>query len=165
MIDREVKIVQDFDKIYSEYFAEVYKFVFSLCQNSVLAEEITQETFFKALKNIKSFKGNCRISTWLCKIAKNTFYSYAKKHNKQEDYPLEIIISDENIEKRFENKETAYRIHKVLHKLNEPYKEVFWLRAFGELSFLQIAALFDKTESWARVTYYRAKIIIKEEIK
>ena len=156
--------MQDFDKIYAEYFSEVYKFVLTLCQNSVLAEEITQEVFFKALKNIESFKGECKLSTWLCRIAKNTFYDYAKKNNRQVDYPLEIIISDENIEEKFADKETAYSIHKVLHKLNEPYKEVFWLRTFGELSFAQIGSLFDKTESWARVTYYRAKILIKEEL-
>lgn len=156
--------MQDFDKIYAEYFSEVYKFVLTLCQNSVLAEEITQEVFFKALKNIESFKGECKLSTWLCRIAKNTFYDYAKKNNRQVDYPLEIIISDENIEDKFADKETAYSIHKVLHKLNEPYKEVFWLRTFGELSFAQIGSLFDKTESWARVTYYRAKVMIKEEL-
>lgn len=156
--------MQDFDKIYAEYFSEVYKFVLTLCQNSVLAEEITQEVFFKALKNIESFKGECKLSTWLCRIAKNTFYDYAKKNNRQVDYPLEIITSDENIEDKFADKETAYSIHKVLHKLNEPYKEVFWLRTFGELSFAQIGSLFDKTESWARVTYYRAKILIKEEL-
>lgn len=156
--------MQDFDKIYSEYFTEVHKFVLTLCQNSELAEEITQETFFKALKSIDSFKGKCRIGTWLCQIAKNTFYIHTKKYGRQTNFSLETVASYENIEQKFENKETAYRIHKVLHKLNEPYKEVFWLRTFGELSFSQIAALFDKTESWARVTYYRAKTIIKEEV-
>ncbi len=157
--------MQDFDEIYSKYFSEVYKFVLGMCQNPVLAEEITQEAFFKALKNIDGFKGNCKLSTWLCKIAKNTFYSYARKQNGQVDYPLEIIISEENIEEQFADKETAYAIHKVLHKLSEPYKEVFWLRIFGELSFAQIGALFSKTESWARVTYYRAKVMIKEELQ
>lgn len=158
-------MVQDFDEIYSQYFSEIYKFVLSLCQNPALAEEITQETFFKALKNIDRFKGNCKLSTWLCNIAKNTVYSHAKKQNKQVDYPLEKLLSQENIEEQFSNRETADAIHKVLHKLKEPYKEVFWLRAFGELSFSQIGALFDKTESWARVTYYRAKVLIKEELQ
>ena len=155
----------DFDKIYAEYYSEVYKFVVSICQNPMLAEEITQESFFKALKSIDSFNGNCKLSTWLCKIARNTLYSYTKKHNRQVDYPFDITISSENIEEQFADKETAYAIHKVLHKLNEPYKEVFWLRIFGELSFAQIGALFEKTESWARVTYYRAKIMIKEELQ
>lgn len=158
-------MVEEFDKIYTEYFLEVYKFVISLCQNPELAEEITQETFFKAIKNIERFQGDCKFNTWLCKIAKNTFYSYAKKHNRQVDFSFDVIISDENIEKQFVDKETAYAIHKVLHKLKEPHKEVFWLRIFGELSFAQIGAIFDKTESWARVTYYRAKIMIKEELQ
>ena len=157
--------MEDFDKIYADYFSEVYKFVLSLCQNPTLAEEITQESFFKALKNIDSFNGNCALGTWLCKIAKNTFYSYTKKHNRQIDYPLDTMISDDNIEKNLVDKETAYAIHQAIHKLNDPYKEVFWLRTFGELSFAQIGALFDKTENWARVTYYRSKIMIKEAIK
>lgn len=156
--------MEDFDRIYAEYFSEVYKFVLSLCQNPTLAEEITQESFFKALKSIDRFNGDCAIKTWLCKIARNTLYSYAKKHNKQVDSPLDIIMSDENLEEQFTDKETAYAIHRVLHKLSEPYKEVFWLRTFGELSFDQIGELFSKTESWARVTYYRARILIKEEI-
>ena len=157
--------MEDFDQIYADYYSEVYKFVLSLCQNHSLAEEITQESFFKALKSIDSFNGNCKISTWLCKIARNTLFSYTKKHNRQVDYPLDIILSDENIEEQFADKETAYAIHKVLHKLNEPYKEVFWLRILGELSFAQIGALFEKTESWARVTYYRAKVLIREEVQ
>lgn len=157
--------MQDFDKIYAEYFAQVYKFVIILCQKQELAEEITQETFFKALKNIDSFGGNSKISTWLCQIAKNTYFDYAKKHDLSIDYPFENIPSDENIEERLDDRESAYEIHKVLHKLKEPYKEVFHLRTFGELSYTQIAALFGKTESWARVTYYRAKVLIKEELK
>lgn len=157
--------MQDFDKIYGDYFKEVYKFVLTFCQNVSLAKEITQETFFKALKNISKFDGKCKIQTWLCKIAKNTCFDYLKKNNLKEDILLEIIPSEENIEKEFLEKETAYSVHKVLHNLKEPYKEVFWLRTFGELSFLQIGELFEKSESWARVTYYRAKVFIKEELE
>ena len=156
--------MEDFDRIYADYFSEVYKFVLSLCQNPTLAEEITQEAFFKALKNINNFKGDCKLNTWLCIIAKNTFYSYTKKHGRQSGYLDDFAPSGDDIEERFADKEMAYEIHKVLHKLKDPYKEVFWLRTFGELTFAQIAALFCKTESWARVTYYRAKILIKEEI-
>lgn len=163
--ERKVRKVQDFDKIYGDYFKEVYKFVLTLCQNYSLAEEITQETFFKALKNISKFDEKCKIQTWLCKIAKNTCFDYLKKNNLKEDCLFEIIPSKENIEEEFLEKETAYSIHKVLHNLKEPYKEVFWLRTFGELSFLQIGELFEKSENWARVTYYRAKVFIKEELK
>jgi len=157
--------MQDFEQIYAEYFSEVYKFVLTLCQNPDLAQEITQESFFKALKNIDSFKGHCKISTWLCKIAKNTFYSYNKKNKKQAEFSCDAILSSENLEKQFEDQETARAIHTALHKLNEPYKEVFWLRTFGELSFAQIGEIFSKTENWARVSYYRAKILIKEKLQ
>ena len=156
--------MEDFDKLYTQYFSEVYKYVLSLCHDPLLAEELTQEAFFKALKRIDAFHENCKISTWLCEIAKNTFYNYARKHSRQAEYSLDRILSEENIEERFADRETAYAIHKVLHKLKEPYKEVFWLRTFGELSFAQIGSLFGKSESWARVTYYRAKIKIKEEL-
>ena len=157
--------MEDFDQIYAKYFSEVYKFVLSLCRDPGLAEEITQEAFFKALKHIDSFNGDCRLSTWLCKIARNTFYSHAKKHGRQTELSFDTLISDQNMEERFADKETAYAIHHALHRLKEPYKEVFWLRTFGELSFSQIGALFSKTESWARVTYYRAKMMIKEELQ
>lgn len=157
--------MQDFDRIYAEYYSEVYKFVLTLCKDAALAEEITQEAFFKALKNIDSFHGECRLSTWLCKIAKNTFYSYTRKQDRQTSLSPDELISEESIEQRFADKETAYAIHEVLHSLKEPYKEVFWLRTFGELSYGQIAALFGKTESWARVTYYRAKLLIQEELQ
>ena len=155
----------EFEQIYERYFKDVYKYALSLTRSEALAEEITQETFFKALKNIDRFKGNSSLNTWLCVIAKNTFYSYTKKQGRQSDYALENIASDEHIEAQFADAETAYAIHKVLHKLKEPYKEVFWLRTFGELPFAQIGALFGKTESWARVTYYRAKVLIREEVQ
>ena len=157
--------MEDFDELYTQYFSEVYKYVLSLCHDPLLAEELTLEAFFKALKRIDSFHGDCRISTWLCEIAKNTFYNYARKHSRQAEPSYDRILSGENIEERFADRETAYAIHKVLHKLKEPYKEVFWLRTFGELSFAQIGSLFGKSESWARVTYYRAKIKIKEELQ
>ncbi len=156
--------MQDFDTIYADYFAEVYHFALTLCHDPVLAEEVTQETFFKALRHIDSFKGQCALGTWLCKIAKNTYFSYAKKLGKQTDYPTEFLPSPENMEEALADQETAYAIYQVLHRLKEPYKEVFWLRTFGELSFAQIGTLFEKTETWARVTYYRAKVMIKEEL-
>ena len=98
-------------------------------------------------------------------IAKNTLYSYLRKNKEKVEYLLELIVSEENLEKQFSNKETYLAIHKVVHKLNEPYKEVFLLRTFCELSFSQIGVLFEKSENWARVTYYRAKVMIKEELE
>lgn len=157
--------MKDFENIYSEYYDTVFQYVLSLCREEVWAEEITQEAFFKALKGIGTFRGDCKLSVWLCQIAKNTFYTEAKKKQRQVDYPLEVIPIEDNYEQKIFDKETAFEIHKVLHQLSEPYKEVFWMRTFGELSFAEIGNLFGKTESWARVTYHRAKLRIKEDMK
>jgi len=155
--------MSDFEKIYSEYFTDIYKFSLSLCHNESFAEDITQETFLKALENIKHFKGDCKLSVWLCQIAKNTYFSLYKKNKKITEQNTDL--SDESFEIKLIDKETAFEIHKRLHKLGEPYKEVFSLRIFSELSFAQIGELFKKTESWARVTFHRAKIKLKEEIE
>ena len=157
--------MKEFEKIYSEYYDTVFQYVLSLCRNEHQAEEITQEAFFKALKSIDTFRGECKLSVWLCQIAKNTFYTVSKRQQRQADYPLEMIQSEGSLEKRLADKEDALQIHRMLHSLDEPYKEVFWMRTFGELSFKEIGVLFGKTESWARVTYHRAKMKIKEGIE
>lgn len=154
--------MSEFEEIYSDYYDTVYHYVFSLCRDSHLAEEITQESFFKALKNIDSFHGECKLSVWLCQIAKNTFYTAAKSKQRQADYPLELIPADDPFEQRLLDQESSQQIHRLLHNLEEPYKEIFWMRTFGELSFKEIGLLFDKTESRARVTYHRAKMKIRE---
>lgn len=146
---------------YNQYFHDVYKFVLSLSRNEQIAEEITQETFYKALKRIEQFRGDCKMNVWLCQIAKNTYFSYMGRQQR-----FAPIIGQEeaefNLEQKFINQTEALRIHKVLHSLNEPYKEVFMLRLFGELSFEHISQIFCKTESWARVTYHRARIKIQK---
>lgn len=153
----------DFNEIYSQYFKDVHKYVLSLSKNEAVAEEITQETFFKALKNIDKFNGTCKVYVWLCQIAKNTYFSYREKMKKYSyDSDIEERVDDVNLDNRLFIAESAFEIHKALHNLDEPYKEVFTLRLFGELQFAQIAELFNKTESWARVTYHRAKIKLKE---
>lgn len=152
----------DFEEIYLMHFDDVYRFVFSLCRNEDLAEEITQEAFYKALKSIDKFDGKCKLYVWLCQIAKNTYFTYAKK-NKKLSYDESISVSI-NPESEFLQKETAWEIHKSLHGLKEPYKEVFTLRVFGELSFLKIGELFGKTDSWARVIFYRAKEQIRRDL-
>ncbi len=155
----------DFEKIYSDYYDLVFQYILSLCRNEAFAEEITQEAFFKALKRIGTFRGECKLSVWLCQIAKNTYYTAVRKQERQADYPLEETQSDAGIERKLIEKETALQLHQLIHALDEPYKEIFWMRTFGELSFKEIGALFGKTESWARVTYYRAKMKIKEDVK
>lgn len=153
-----------FEEVYRTYFLDVYKYVLSLARDEHIAEEITQETFFKALRSLDQFDGRCKVYVWLCQIAKNTYLTYRQRMERNAEFSPDTLTSDW-LEERVENREMAFEIHKVLHTLPEPYKEVFSLRAFGELSFRQIGLLFGKTESWARVTYHRAKAKIKEELK
>ena len=154
-----------FDDVYAQYFQYVYRYILSLCRNEAVAEDITQEAFLKAFASIDGFDGKCKIQVWLCQIAKNTFLSYCKKAKKHKNSTAELEwITAEDIEQSYFDKENTLEIRKALHSLAEPYKEVFMLKVFGELPFAQIAELFGKTESWARVTYHRAKIKIKEEI-
>lgn len=159
--------MQEFEKLYKNYYPQVYRYVLKLCGDEALAEEITQETFFKVLKKVDSFKGECKFSVWVCQIAKNTLYTYLKKKKRLSDASIDTLELEtgESIENLVADKEMALKIHEVLHVLEEPYREVFWMRTFGELSFLEIAKIHKKTESWARVTYHRAKIKIKEELE
>lgn len=157
------------EELYRTYFDIVYRYIRSISQDGSLAEEVTQETFFKALEKIDQFRGDCDVRVWLCQIAKNTLYDHLKKQKKQllGDEKLEKIESagGELLEEKLAQRSQAMEIHKVLHRLSEPYKEVFSLRTFGELTFREIGMLFGKSENWARVTYYRARVKIREELE
>jgi RNA polymerase sigma-70 factor (ECF subfamily) len=148
----------DFEEIYREYFKEVYLFIKSLSHDEIIAEEITQETFFKALKAIEKFDGSKDIRAWLFTIAKNTYFSHYKKKKRQ----IDLDVAEEptmgvQVVNHLMNEEDAFMVHQFLHSMNEPYKEVFSLRTFGELPFEKIGRLFGKSAGWARVTYYRAR--------
>ena len=148
----------DFEEIYHEYFKEVYLFIKSLSHDESIAEEITQEAFFKALKAIERFDGSKDIRAWLFTIAKNTYFSHYKRKKRQIDLDvLEESNMEVQIVKHLMNEEDAFTVHQFLHLMNEPYKEVFSLRTFGELPFEKIGRLFGKSAGWARVTYYRAR--------
>lgn len=157
-------MVNEFEEVYRLYFRDVYRYCLALTRDEQMAEEVTQETFFKALRAIDQFDGKCRLYVWLCQIAKNTYFSIQRKKRDRSELP-EDIPSGESLEERLLTKEAAFEIHQILHRLEEPYKEVFSLRTFGELPFRQIGELFGKTESWARVTYHRARLKIKEELQ
>lgn len=158
--------MSDFEEIYKEYFTDVHKYALSLCRNENIAEEVTQETFFKAMQHIDKFNGSCKLYVWLCQIAKNTYFSMCKKQKRivwsRDTEQADSVI---NLENDYFDKDTAKRLHISLHNLNEPYKEVFTLRVFGELPFSQIGELFGKTDSWARLIFYRAKNQLQEEMK
>lgn len=154
------------EQIYKVYFDDVYLFMLKLSQNEHIAEEITAETFFKAINSIDHFRGDCDIRVWLCQIAKNCYYSHLRKNKKIDpSHNFDENSVDIDIEQSILDTETSMEIHKYLHELEEPYKEVFSLRIFGELSFKQIAKLFNKTENWACVTYHRARAKILERME
>lgn len=154
-----------FDEIYNKYFQDVYKYILAISRSSQAAEEITQETFFRALKNIDSFHGDCDIRFWLCGIAKNEYFRAMEKGKIQSSEEMPDVPSAKETEKDFIKQEDAFRIHQILHQLEEPYKEVFSLRVFGELPFKKIGLIFGKSENWARVTYYRAKQKIQKRLE
>lgn len=155
----------EFDQIYKQYFSQVFLYLRSICVTADLAEELTQETFFKALKAIDTFDGSEDIRAWLFTIAKNTYYSYCRRQKRFADVDSSKLAaaatetSGEMAELLIDS-ENAFRIHQFLHEMEEPYKEVFNLRVFGELPFEQIGRLFGRSAGWARVTFYRAKISV-----
>jgi len=153
----------DFDELYNAYADDVYRYAFSLCGNRHTAEDITSETFLKAIKASDRFKGDCNVRVWLCQIAKNTWLNLAKQSRFNTEMPADIPSGD-RLEINLLDRMQALEIHRTLHLLGEPYKEVFSLRFFAELSFAEIGELFTKSESWARVTFHRAKIKIREAI-
>lgn len=158
--------IMDFEELYTVYFRKVYAFSLSLSGNSHTAEELTQETFFRVMKHPDSFRGNASIETYLCRIARNLYLSMLRKRKKElpDEETLNTFPDEKSLEGDFLKRETAGRLHRLLHGLEEPYKEVFTLRTLAELPFQEIAALFGKSDSWARVTYYRAKLKLQEKL-
>ena len=155
----------DIEKLYQKYFSVVYKYILSISKDPLTAEEITQETFFKALKKIDEFRGESSIKVWLCQIAKNTYYDHVKRQGRHEELPDEYGDPQGSVEQEFFIKSDAKAMHRIIHYMEEPYKEVFTLRVFGELPFAEIGSLFGKGEGWARVTYFRAKQKLQEKTK
>lgn len=154
----------EFEEIYLKYYQSVYRYLLSITKNTTIAEDITQETFYKALKNINKYNPDYKMLTWLCNIAKNTYYSIYSKNKVLVNIEEDIKDMETDIINNIISTETNEEILKIIHTLEEPYKEVFTLRVYGELSFKQISNIFMKTESWARVTYYRSKLKIKEKL-
>lgn len=148
----------------AEYEA-VYRYVLSLCRNETEAEDITQDTFLKAMQAKNSFRGKSSVYTWLCAIAKNVWLEKMRKQNRLVPMREEALENGNSLEEKIANEDTAMQVHKLLHTIEEPYKEVFSLRVFGQLSFAKIAEIFGKTESWARVTYHRARKRIIEKMR
>lgn len=146
------------DEIYRKNASIIYKYLCGLTQDPQLAEDLTQETFFQAIRGIDNFRGDCRISVWLCQIAKNLWYKELKKRKKHRFAELdETIPSNENVENDCLDKLDKVEIFRLMHSLDDVTREVMYLRLAGDLRFAEIADIMGKTENWARVTYYRGK--------
>ena len=158
--------VDSFDQIYQAYFDPVYRYALSLSGNADLAEEITQETFFKAMRSLDQFQGKSSLKSWLCAIAKNVWLSEQRKKKAQ---PIDeaIPLADPSVgpEEAIMRQDDSMRIHRLLHHLEEPYREVFTLRTLGQLSYRDIGELFGKSENWACVVYHRACARIRERME
>ena len=150
------------DEIYQKYARTVYKYLLTLVHNQDIAEELTQETFYQAIRCIDNYNGKCAISTWLCAIAKNQYLTYQRKHPDMEnieDYEQKINSAEKDALESVDRVELLKR----LHQCSEPYREVLYLRIFGNLSFKEIGEIMDKSENWARVTFYRGKDKFRKE--
>ena len=153
----------DFEMVFRDNNQFVFRFLMKLCGDVSLAEELTQETFFRAYMNISALRNEEKVAVWLCQIAKNTYFAWFNEQKRKQPISQPISAnSTPDLAELFEEKELASRAFSVLHALEEPYKEVFMLSVFGGLSLKDISAMFGKSESWARVTYYRAKQKIME---
>lgn len=154
---------------YEEYFNIVYGYLMTLTGGNLdLAEELTQETFYRATKNIKKFRGDCKISSWLCQIAKFTYYQNIDKGKRRMETSLDDSIeipSDVQIEQQIIDNETKLKIYKKIQELESPMRDVVMLRLSGDLSFKEIGDIMNQSESWARVTFYRAKQKLGKELK
>ena len=151
------------EEIYQEYAKTVYRFLLSRTHNEDLSEELTQETFYQAIRTVNRYDETCKVSTWLLGIAKNVLLSYRRKHPATEgiaDQEIPVESAEDAVIKSAERVELLRK----LHALEEPKREVVYLRVFGGLSFREIGDIFAKTENWARVTFYRAKEQLRKEL-
>lgn len=155
----------DFEQLYEAYYMSVYSYLMTLCADRSLAEELTQQTFYKAMRagSRSAYRGGAKELTWLCAIGKNLYQDELRRRKRLSELPEDLQAADDTVE-RLAREQLTLRVHRVLHAMEEPYKEVFQLRVFGELSFRAIGELFGRTENWARVTYHRAKLKIQERM-
>ena len=152
------------EEVYREYRDLIQRYLYRLCRNEALAEELTQETFYQALKSWHTFQQNSSVSTWLCGIAKRLYWSVLRK----KDFPVaeeKHEAAQPDFVEHLIRRDQAMAAHHLLHALKEPYREVFTLRTFCDMSHAQIGELFHKSESWARVTYYRARQMLQEALR
>lgn len=155
----------DFEKLFRDQRDFVFKYLLKLTRNVSLAEELTAETFFRAYMNYAGLRNREKAVPWLCQIAKNTYFAWYNEQKRQTDLTQDGLVAADDLEETFAQKELSKQALAYLHELDEPYKEVFMLAVFGDVSLKEISELFGKSESWARVTFYRAKQKLLERMR
>ena len=157
--------MQNIEEIYEEYSNTLYKYLFCLTHDEEVAEDLTQDVFAIAMDKIDTFKGQCKLSVWLCQIGKHLWYKQQKKNKKYKKISINEIneneIISENIEEAILIQEEKLKLYKDIQKLKEPYRDVIYLKLSGNLNFIEIADILGKTPNWVRVTYFRAKQKLK----
>lgn len=154
----------DYNKLYESNYRFILRYLTKLCADGSLAEELTQETFFKAYINLNQLRDDSKAATWLCSIAKNTYYAWYRDQKHIVPLDENAAVSERDLAEPLIDRELSKSLMRKLHKLDEPYKEVFMLSVFAEMSLKDISELFGKSESWARVTFYRAKKKLSERL-
>ena len=162
--------MNDMDQVYRQHAQTVYKFLLSQCHDADLAEELTQETFYQAVKSIGRFDGSCKLSTWLCQIARHLWYQHLEKHRAERtmtrplaETPPEDDPAVPSAEEETSSQQGHLDLLRQIHDLPDPMREVVYLRAFGGLSFREIGDVLGKTENWARVTFFRGKERLRKD--
>ncbi|GAA3413480.1 RNA polymerase sigma factor [Paenibacillus hodogayensis] len=152
-------MAEDMEKIYKDYAKSVYKYLLSLTHDVDLAEELTEETFYRAVYSIHTYNGSCKISVWLCQIAKHIWYQELEKKKKYSSHELHEYIPSPNVspEEATLLQSNKMELYRAIHQLSEPMREIVHMRLSGEFSFAEIGEILGKSENWARVTFYRAK--------
>ena len=151
--------MEDMEQVYQRHAQTVYKFLLAQCHDPNLAEELTQETFYQAVKSVDRFNGGCKVSVWLCQIAKHLWYQHLRKRKREGPVSTGDLpeAPGPSAEEGLLEREGRMDLLRLVHKLPEPQREVVYLRAFGGLSFREIGDVVGRTETWARVTFYRSK--------
>ena len=156
--------MDDLTDVYQEYRDMIHRFLLRMCGNQALAEELTQEIFYQAVKQWPRFRGQCNVATWLCAIAKRLYWSSLRK-KAPASLETEAETGTPDFTEQLIQRDRAMTAQHLLHDLPEPYREVFTLRTFCELGHGQIGELFGKSDQWARVTYYRARMMLANALK
>ena len=152
--------MEDMSRLYQQHAQTVYKFLLAQCRDAHLAEELTQETFYQAIRSVDRFNGSCKVPVWLCQIAKHLGYQHLRKHRREAaEGPPETVLP--SAEEETLAQEGQLELLRKIHALSPDAREVVYLRSFGGLSFREIGDVCGRTETWARVTFYRSKELLR----